>query len=158
MRKPWRYSFNRKYMDAACTYNRPRSIYQYSNMAPTLSGQTSIFGGVFLVSKSLLGIERQKKLNKLAILTWKPGSNVRILISRTWPIVHAAGCCMNMVEHGGTRVTRRWRLSMTKETVKLWEKGRTHVDKILPDILMIFFTLGLHSSINQKQLVNITLE
>ena len=27
--------------------NRPRSIYQYSNMAPRLSGQTSIFGVVF---------------------------------------------------------------------------------------------------------------
>ena len=42
--------------------NRPRSIYQYSNMAPRFSGQTSIFGVVFFVSKSLLGIERQKKL------------------------------------------------------------------------------------------------
>ena len=42
--------------------NRPRSIYQYSNMAPRLSGQTSIFGVVFFVSKSLLGIERQKEL------------------------------------------------------------------------------------------------
>ena len=30
--------------------NRPRSIYQYSNMAPRLSGQTSIFGVVFFVS------------------------------------------------------------------------------------------------------------
>ena len=37
--------------------NRPRSIYQYSNIAPRLSGQTSIFGVVFFVSKSLLGIE-----------------------------------------------------------------------------------------------------
>ena len=45
--------------------NRPRSIYQYSNMAPRLSGQTSIFGVVFFVSKSLLGIERQKKLKNL---------------------------------------------------------------------------------------------
>ena len=45
--------------------NRPRSIYQYSNMAPRLSGQTSIFGVVFFVSKSLLGIERQKKLAKI---------------------------------------------------------------------------------------------
>ena len=42
--------------------NRPHSIYQYSNMAPRLSGQTSKFGIVFFVSKSLLGIERQKKL------------------------------------------------------------------------------------------------
>ena len=43
-------------------FNRPRSIYQYSNMGPRLSGLTSIFGVVFFVSKSPLGIERQKKL------------------------------------------------------------------------------------------------
>ena len=49
--------------------NRPRSIYEYSDMTPRLSGQNSIFGGVFIVSKSLLGIERQKKLEKFAILT-----------------------------------------------------------------------------------------
>ena len=66
--------------------NRPRSIYQYSNMAPRLSGQTSIFGVVFFVSKSLLGIERQKKLEKFAILTRKPRSHAWILIYRTWPI------------------------------------------------------------------------
>ena len=66
--------------------NRPRSIYQYSNMVPRLSGQTSIFGVVFFVSKSLLGIERQKKLEKFAILTRKPRSHARILIYRTWPI------------------------------------------------------------------------
>ena len=35
-----------------------RSIYQYSDMAPRLLGQTSIFV-VFFVSKSFLGIERQ---------------------------------------------------------------------------------------------------
>ena len=69
--------------------NRPRSIYQYSSMAPRLSGQTSIFGVVFFVSKSLLGIERQKKLEKFAILTRKPRSHVRILIYRTWPIDNA---------------------------------------------------------------------
>ena len=67
--------------------NRPRSIYQYCNMAPRLSGQTSIFGVVFFVSKSLLGIERQKKLQKFAILTRKPRSHARILIYRTWPIL-----------------------------------------------------------------------
>ena len=55
--------------------NRPRSIYQYSNMAPGLSGQTSIFGVVFFVSKSLLGIGGQKKLEKFAILTRKPRSH-----------------------------------------------------------------------------------
>ena len=41
--------------------NRPRSIDQYSNMDPRLSGETSIFGGVFYASKSLLGITRQNK-------------------------------------------------------------------------------------------------
>ena len=45
--------------------NRPRSIYQYSNMTLRLSGQTAIFGVVFFVSKSLLGIKRQKKLENL---------------------------------------------------------------------------------------------
>ena len=42
--------------------NRPRSIYQYSNMVPRLSGQTAILGVVFFVPKALLGIETQKKL------------------------------------------------------------------------------------------------
>ena len=55
--------------------NRPHSIYQYSNMAPRLSGQTSIFGVVFFVSKSLLGIGGQNKLEKFAILTRKPRSH-----------------------------------------------------------------------------------
>ena len=68
--------------------NRPRLIYQYSNMAPRLLGQTSIFGVDFFVSKFLLGIDRQKKLEKFAILARKPWSHVRILIYRTWPIDH----------------------------------------------------------------------
>ena len=55
-------------------------------MTPRLSGQTSIFGVVFFVSKSLLGIEGQKKLEKFAIFTRKPRSHARILIYRTWPI------------------------------------------------------------------------
>ena len=57
-------------------------MYQYSNMAPRLSGQTSKFGVVFFVSKSLLEIKRQKKLQKFAILTREPRSHVRILIYR----------------------------------------------------------------------------
>ena len=68
--------------------NRTRSIYmyQYSNMAPRLSGENSIFGVVFFVSKSLLGIKRKKKLKKFTILTRKPRSHVRILKYGTWPI------------------------------------------------------------------------
>ena len=61
--------------------NRPRSIYQYSNTGPRLSGLTSIFGVVFFVSKSPVGIERQKKLEKFAIFTRKPRSHANIDIS-----------------------------------------------------------------------------
>ena len=50
------------YTASAVACNRPRSIYRYSNMSPRLSGLTSIFGVVFFVSKSPLGIEGQKKL------------------------------------------------------------------------------------------------
>ena len=66
-------------------------------MAPRLSGQNSIFGVVFFVSKSLLGIERQKKLEKFAILTRKPRCHARILIYRTWPIVHSI---LNLTKKG----------------------------------------------------------
>ena len=47
-------------------------------MAPRLSGQIAIFGVVFFVSKSLLGIEEQKKLEKFVISTRKPRSHARI--------------------------------------------------------------------------------
>ena len=60
-------------------------------MAPRLSGQTSIFGVVFFVFKSLLGIDRQKKLKKFVILTRKPRSHVKILIYRTWLIPFTVG-------------------------------------------------------------------
>ena len=63
------------FLQWAIVGNRPRSIYQYSNMGPRLSGLTSIFGVVFFVSKSPLGIERQKKLEKFVILTRKPRSH-----------------------------------------------------------------------------------
>ena len=66
-------------------------------MAPRLSGQNSIFGVVFFVSKSRLGIERQKKLEKFAILTRKPRSRARILIYRTWPIAPKLRELLNQV-------------------------------------------------------------
>ena len=65
----------------ACTCNRPRSIYQYSSMAPRLSGQNCKF------FKFLLSSNSQKRLRyKHSSLTRKPRSHVRILIYRTWPI------------------------------------------------------------------------
>ena len=59
-----------------------RSIYQYSNMPPRLSGQTSKFGYVQVVSRSLQGIKK-----RFAILTRKPRKDDRILIYRTWRIL-----------------------------------------------------------------------
>ena len=56
-------------------------------MTPRLSGHFSIFGLVFFVLKSLLGIARQWSREKFAILTLKPWSHVRILIYRRWAIV-----------------------------------------------------------------------
>ena len=60
--------------------NRPHSIYQYSNMAPRLSGQTFIFDVVFFVSKSLLGFWPESLLRQ-----------VRIFIYRTRPIADSWG-------------------------------------------------------------------
>ena len=49
-----------------------------------LSGDFSIFGLVFFVFKSLLGLARQWSLEKFAILTLKPRSHVRISIYRMY--------------------------------------------------------------------------
>ena len=56
-------------------------------MTPRLSLQISILGVLFILSKSPLKIERQKKLaEKITILTRNPQRHVLILIYRTWPI------------------------------------------------------------------------
>ena len=73
-------------LDIPAMINRPRSIYQYSSMAPRLSGQNCKF------FKLLLSLNSQKRLGykenntKYRILTRKPRTHVRILIYRTWPI------------------------------------------------------------------------
>jgi len=66
--------------------NSPRSIYWKTNMTRRLSGHFSIFGLVFFVLKSVLGIARQWSHEKFAILTLKPRGHVKILIYRTWAI------------------------------------------------------------------------
>ena len=58
----------------------PRSIYQYSNMAPRLSGQTAILV-LFSLYRSPAWESRDKRnLNIITILTRKPRSHHRILI------------------------------------------------------------------------------
>ena len=77
-------------------------------MAPKLSRQTSIFDVVFFVFKSLLEIDRQKKLKKFKILTRKPRSYVRILIYRTWPIPKSFGCVLTRLLWRQFRVFPPW--------------------------------------------------
>ena len=73
-------------------FNRPRSIYQYSNMALRLSKETSIFGVVFFVFKSLLGTERQKKRKKITILTRKPLSYIRLYNNPSYSRILIGSC------------------------------------------------------------------
>ena len=58
-------------------------------MTPRVSGHVSIFGLVFFVLESLLGIARQWSLEKFVIFTLKPKIHVRILIHWTWAIGNA---------------------------------------------------------------------
>ena len=66
--------------------NRPRSIYQYSNMAPRLSGQNCTFFKLLLSLNSQERLGYKENNTKYWSFTWKPRSHVRILIYRTWPI------------------------------------------------------------------------
>ena len=67
--------------------DRPRSIYQYSNIDPRFLGQNCKF------FKFLLSLNSQKRLGnkennaKYRSLFSKPSSHVRILKYRTWPIL-----------------------------------------------------------------------
>ena len=56
-------------------------------MTPRLSGHFSIFGLVFFVLKSLLGIVRQWSLEKFVILTLKPRIMIefRYIERGLWP-------------------------------------------------------------------------
>ena len=64
----------------------PRSIYQYSDMAPRLSGQKWIFLKFLLSPNSQKRLEYKENTIKYRSLSWKAQIHVRILIYRTWPI------------------------------------------------------------------------
>ena len=64
--------------------NRPRSIYQYSNLAPRLSGQNCKFFKFLLSVNSRKRLEYKENDTKYRSWSWKPQSHVRILIYRTW--------------------------------------------------------------------------
>ena len=58
-------------------------------MTPRLSGHFSIFGLVFFVLKSLLGIVKQWSREKFAILSLKPRNHSRTVTHRTCAIAIA---------------------------------------------------------------------
>ena len=66
--------------------NKPRSIYQYSNMNPRLSGQNCKFLKFLLSHNSQKKLGNKENNTKYRSLSRKPHSHVRILIYRMWPI------------------------------------------------------------------------
>ena len=77
---------NNPYTKVNMFHNRPRSIYQYSNTAPRLSGQNCKFFKFHLSLNSQKRLEYKENNTKFWSLTRKPRSHVRILIYWTWPI------------------------------------------------------------------------
>ena len=73
-----------------CRCNRPRSICQYSSMAPRLLGQNCKFFKFPLSLNSQKRLRYKEHNTRYSSLTWKLRSHVRILIYRTWPIIKAA--------------------------------------------------------------------
>ena len=61
-------------------------MYQYSSMAPKLSGQNCKFFKFPLFLNSQKRLRYKENNTKYRSLTWKPRGHVRILIYRTWPI------------------------------------------------------------------------
>ena len=72
-------------INALQSANRPRSIYQYSSMAPRLSGKNCKFFKFLLSSNPQKRLRYKENNTKYRSLTRKPRSHVRILIYRTWP-------------------------------------------------------------------------
>ena len=71
--------------------NRPRSIYQYSSMAPRLSGKNCKFFKFLLFLNSQERLRYKENNTKYGCLTRKPRSHIRILIYQTWPIINHKG-------------------------------------------------------------------
>ena len=62
----------------------------YSIMVPRFSGQTFIFGVVFLVSKFLLGIEGQKNLTYFQFWPESLGAMLEYWYIERWPVTHSS--------------------------------------------------------------------
>ena len=105
-------NFEFSYRAMAVQSNRPRSIYQYSSMAPRLSGQICKFFKFPLSLNSQKRLRYKENNTKYRGLTWKPRSHVTILIYRTWPIVCGLARSVRVSVGETKRLPAiRWRLS-----------------------------------------------
>ena len=93
-------------------------VYTNINILTCLRGvQHKLYGGVFSVSKSLLGNERWKKLKKITVSTWKPQS-----YDQTWLL------------------DKRGFFHQARLTY-LWSKNHNHSDCMLDFVKPFFMTL-----------------
>ena len=100
-------------------------------MTPRLSGHFSKFGLVFFVLNSLLGIARQKSLEKITIiLALKPQSHVRILIYRTWAIGSYIRLRISKIRSKRAR-RRRSGCSITKASKGEKSKLRSGIERLI---------------------------
>ena len=86
-------------LNNAFTQNRPRSIYQYSSMAPRLSGQNCKFFKFLLSLNSHRRLGYKENNTKYRRYTRKPRAHVRILIYRTWPITVVSNSTKRHADH-----------------------------------------------------------
>ena len=78
------YNFtNFDFVTSSLHFSISYSVARVSSRTPRISGHFSIFGLVFFVLQSLLGIASQQSSKKFAILSPKPRSRVGILMYRT---------------------------------------------------------------------------
>ena len=93
--------------------NRPRSIYQYSSMAPRLLSQNCNSLQFPLSLNSQQRLRYKENNTKYRGLTWKPRSHVRILIYRTWPIENFI---FNLLQVFAIDIDIHWKAAIEKSS------------------------------------------
>ena len=115
-------------LDIHVILNRPRSIYQYSSMAPRLAGQNCKFFNLLLSLNSQKRLGYKENNTKYRILTRKPRSHVRILIYRTWPI----DTCQFKVS------TDQYHVPLSRAQVKSSSRSRVFLTELTADQVLGF--------------------
>ena len=103
--------------------NRPRSIYQYSNMAPRLSGQNCKFFKFLLSLNSQKRLEYKENNTKYRHLLWKARSHFRLLLYRGWPIEEKywnPSCLDNLLSPTNALLISQFRYTVEQPFVTLF--------------------------------------